>query len=66
MAIKVTKPGKLPAFDLMRGTCSHCKAEVECNRGDAEMLSDQRDGDAYKVRCPTQGCGHEIWLRSVA
>lgn len=65
MAISVTKPGKLPENDRMKGTCSNCKAEVECLRGDTEHLSDQRDGDADKIKCPTKGCHNVIWVRQL-
>lgn len=47
-------PNKMP----LRGECSHCHTVVEFLPLEAEHVSDQRDGDFYKVTCPT--CARSI------
>ena len=58
MAIRVTKHGALPDHDVFAGTCYRCKTEVEFERVDARLTSDQRDGDYLSVDCPV--CGDAI------
>jgi predicted RNA-binding Zn-ribbon protein involved in translation (DUF1610 family) len=57
--VKILKQGKLAADEVYQGDCNHCGTEVEFQRKEARYVSDQRDGDALVVECPT--CKHEIW-----
>jgi hypothetical protein len=60
MSIIVTHPGKLPENDPFRGTCSRCKAHVECLRSDTKPRDGGRNETDFYVPCPTPGCGSEI------
>ena len=57
MAVRVLRQAK-PTREVFRGTCWPCGTEVEADRGDGKVVSDWRDGDYLKVRCPT--CGRDI------
>lgn len=62
MAIKVISQ---PKPKKMRGTCTHCKTRVECDKSDTTTLIDRDTvpGCATQhVKCP--GCGDEfLWVR---
>lgn len=57
--MKVLREGRLAEDDIYQGECFHCGAVVEFQRKEARYVSDQRDGDALVVVCPT--CSNEIW-----
>lgn len=59
--MKVIVEGRLPSEHLCRGTCVHCRAQVEFKAGEARVSSDPRDGTLYIVKCPTSGCGRDIY-----
>ncbi len=59
--MRVIKPGVLRTETLCHGTCRYCGAQVEYTIGEARDASDQREGEAFVVMCPTNGCGQEIW-----
>lgn len=40
--------------------CDKCHALMECTAGELRFVSDQRDGDAYVMKCPH--CQHETWV----
>jgi hypothetical protein len=63
--VKLKREGKLPQERLMEGECSNCKCAIECKQGEAEHTSDQRDGDFYSIKCPTNGCGRTIYLKHI-
>lgn len=58
----ILKAGKLPEDNIYTGTCQHCKCQVSFTQREARYSSDQRDGDLLTVKCPTIGCGHDIWV----
>lgn len=62
--MNIITPGKLPALRKMRGTCLHCKCEVECEQREAREVVDRNETD-YKIKCPTEGCKDDIWLRFI-
>jgi hypothetical protein len=55
--MKIIKAGKLPQNQTYKTSCANCKTEFEFEKGEAEFVSDQRDGDYLKVPCPLPGCG---------
>ena len=55
--MKVIKPGNKEK--PLRITCQHCEAVVECMKNELRFEADERDGDAYVMRCPE--CGGETW-----
>ncbi len=57
MVIKIKKPGVLPDTRILDCTCRNCKCEFEFNPPDAKLEYDQREGDFYRIKCPT--CGME-------
>lgn len=65
MSIKVTKPGKLPSEKSFHGNCTNCGCAITCKRKDGEYISDQRDGDMLKVKCPTTGCHQWIYASEI-
>lgn len=61
MTIEVTKPGVLPETIKRSGKCNYCGCEFTFTTADARYSSDQRDGDALVVPCPT--CTRDVWTR---
>lgn len=57
--MKIINQGIDPDTVPVRGTCTHCRTQIEFMPHEAKRHSDQRDGDAYEVQCPT--CRHPIW-----
>jgi RNase P subunit RPR2 len=57
--MRVVVKGQRPEDRVYRGSCKHCHTTVEFIRIEARYVSDQRDGDALVVTCPT--CDQEIW-----
>jgi RNase P subunit RPR2 len=57
--MRVIRKGALPEKRVYKGVCNHCGTIVEFAQEEARYVSDQRDGDALVVTCPT--CGKEIW-----
>lgn len=58
--MRVVKEGRLPETLPIRGTCSHCGAVIEGQRGEGKAHNDQREGSWWTVACLTKGCGREI------
>lgn len=50
--MEIIKRGKHPDEQKYDGTCRNCKTEVRFKKSEAEYVSDQRDGDFLRVRCP--------------
>jgi len=51
--VTIIKPGIDPATVVIDGRCTHCGCEFTFLPKEAEYQSDQRDGDFYKIKCPT-------------
>lgn len=60
--VKIISPGKLPGERVYRATCSYCHCHFEFFAKEAQYTSDQREGDAYKIACPTEGCGRPVYV----
>lgn len=52
MAVKIIRPGKKPEDVIHEVECRHCTTVFQFTRGDAETVSDQRDGDFLRIACP--------------
>ena len=66
MAIKIISKGVDPKTTPLRGTCSNCRTEVECQQSDAKYndnydCRDPRESAYYSVVCPV--CSSGIYLR---
>jgi len=60
MAIEVTKRGTPRSDRPCEFSCRECGSEMRATIKDGTYVSDQRDGDAVKFRCPV--CREEIWV----
>lgn len=54
LAMKILKPGRIEVEH--RGQCGTCKCKVQFEHREGEVMSDQRDGDYIRVKCPTRKC----------
>lgn len=59
MTIKITKPGALPDTKVLSTACTNCGCQFSFNPPDAKYEADQRDGDFYRIACPT--CGKDCF-----
>ena len=60
--MKIIKPGKLPSSRTHVTFCNNCGCKFRFAESEAKYYSDQRDGDAWVVKCPQRGCGEEVWV----
>lgn len=58
--VKIIKQGKVPETTPIRCSCNHCRTVFEFLPVEAKYVSDQRDGDAYKIACPV--CKRDCWV----
>lgn len=56
--MKIIYRGVDPEDRLIQAECINCKTRVEFTPPEAEYVSDQREGDFYRVACPV--CGKPI------
>ena len=60
--MKIITPGTLPQTKTYGAVCRNCGCRFTFARHEAEYVSEQRDGDALKVKCPQTGCGQDCWV----
>ena len=62
--MEILRPGYLPPNknDEYRGECQTCHCQVKVTMPDPAVLPYPRTNPEYKVKCPTEGCGHIIIL----
>jgi hypothetical protein len=41
-------------------TCNHCSVRLRFRKSEARFEADQRDGNAYVIRCPA--CRRDVWV----
>lgn len=58
--MKIITEGELPETRPIRTTCRSCRTLFEFTPAEATRVSDQRDGDYYRVTCPLPGCHKEV------
>jgi hypothetical protein len=56
--VKIIHRGEDPATQPVLAQCSRCGTQIEFMPSEAQFVSDQRDGDFYRIGCPI--CNHEI------
>lgn len=62
--MKIKRKGKLPDATFA-GRCGHCGCEVECEKAEVTYHGeDPREPGYHSVRCPTAGCGREIYVKA--
>jgi hypothetical protein len=60
--MEIIKEGKIPAEREHTGTCGNCRCQVRFKEKEARFVSFPRNESAWVVKCPTTGCGKEIWV----
>lgn len=50
--MKIIQDGIIPENIPRRTSCDKCKCVFEYTIAEVEYISDQRDGDCYKLNCP--------------
>lgn len=60
--VTIVRQGSDPKKTPIQATCSNCYAQIEFLPIEAEYISDQRDGDCYKIACPC--CAKPIYAAS--
>ncbi len=56
--MKIIKHGKPPGNQKHTVKCDNCKTKIELLTSEAERVSDPRDGDYYRYKCPV--CPRDI------
>ena len=54
--MKILKKGNKPEDRVYRNTCSNCRSELEFFAHETQLVSDQRDGNYFTIKCPV--CGY--------
>lgn len=58
--MKIIQAGALPEKKVYKTTCSHCKTVFEFEKHEARFIPDPRDGSFLQIKCPLDGCGHDV------
>ncbi len=58
--MRIIKEGKLPGDRVGQVECPNCHTHFEFKASEAKFVSEQRDGDYYRITCPFVGCGHSV------
>jgi RNase P subunit RPR2 len=58
--MKIIQSGKSKEPKEVTATCRGCGCKFSFAAHEAELVSDQRDGDAYVVECPE--CDYNNWI----
>ena len=56
--MRIIKEGRLKSEKVYQPTCNDCKTIFEFKQGEANYVSDQRDGDCLQINCPF--CGQVV------
>ena len=62
--VEVIKQGELPGDKVFTGTCSRCGCVFSFEAKEAILCPDFRDGDYYRIYCPTVGCHRWVTVNS--
>lgn len=60
--MKIIKSGKAKQEKEHVSKCRNCSCKFSFTRKEARFVADQRDGNAYVVKCPE--CKWEIWINA--
>ena len=58
--MRIIKKGEVPGTKPVECRCGNCRTLFEFLPSEAQFISDQRDGDAYKIGCPV--CARDCWV----
>lgn len=58
--MRIIEKGEVPGTKPIECRCQKCKTLFEFLPFEAQFVSDQRDGDAYKIACPV--CRTDCWV----
>lgn len=58
--MKILRSGTTKKIKSTTIECIHCDCKFSFTKDEAEYISDQRDGNAYIVKCPE--CNRENWV----
>ena len=50
--MEIIRRGELPQERVYEAICSNCKTIFRFEEREAEKVSDQRDGDFLRIKCP--------------
>lgn len=56
--MRIVKYGTDPADNKVKAKCQNCGTVIEFMSREAERVHDQRDGDYWRIKCPT--CPRDI------
>ena len=59
--MKIIKEGTPPQFKTAVMHCDNYGCEFEATKGEFKFVPDQRDGDFWKITCPTEGCNQTLY-----
>lgn len=62
--MKIIKEGVPPGSKVVEMHCNQCGCVFEATREEFIFQADQRDGDFWKIICPTNGCNHTLFKYS--
>ena len=60
MTVQILKHGEKPEDRIYITQCRTCHTDFQFQPTDAVYMTDQRDGDAYKIACPC--CTWTCWV----
>lgn len=56
--MRIVKHGTAPGDHKLKAKCPNCGTVIEFMQAEAEYVSDQRDGDYLRIKCPV--CPRDI------
>lgn len=58
--VEVIARGKTARDPNITTNCNSCSARLRFRKSEARLEIDNRDGDAYVIRCPA--CRRDVWV----
>lgn len=62
--MKIIKEGTPKSQRSVQLTCPECGCVFEATKEEFTFKTDQREGDYWKIECPTNGCGNTVYKYS--
>jgi hypothetical protein len=60
--MEILEEGKLPGEKEHIGRCSNCGCRLKFKQHEAQFRSFPKNESAWVIKCPTRGCGREIYV----
>ncbi len=57
----IVKSGTLPGGQKAEMTCTNCGCVFIAEQKEFSFISDQRDGDFWRIQCPHSGCNTALY-----